>query len=287
MAKKEADYSTYKEAIKTNTGTVSYEDALKEFMSQFPGLLQQNAQAQVDAQRNAFGGQADVAQNLLSNFDSQQQAYLPIFQDLLSKYSSALQKQSDTDTAAQLQTVLALTPQLNQIRNANEDPLVTQMRGNLLSQAAGELAKGQTLDAKDRLGIEKTVRAGQIARGIGGGQGEANAESVAKNLEGMKLQTQRQQNAMGIMNNEQAGAVNPFATILGMPTVTANAQQTSQNGIATPTMVGGPMDVFGTGYNTALLGQSQQTISQDQQRYLLQKLLAEGQASEFGIKGIL
>lgn len=279
--------TTYKEATASNSGTVSYEDALKEFMSQFPGLMQQNAQAQVDTQAGAFGGQANVAQNLLGNFDSQQQAYLPIFQDLLSKYSSTLQGQGNTDTAAQLQNVLALTPQLNQIRNANEDPKVTQMRQTLLQQASGELAKGQTLDATDRLGVEKSVRSGQLARGIGGGQGEANYESVAKNIEGMKLQTQRQQNAMGIMNNEQAGAANPFATILGMPTVTANAQQTVQQGIATPTMVGGPIDVFGTGYNTALLGQSQQTMTQDQQRFLLQKLLAEGQAKDFGIKGII
>ena len=67
--------------------------------------------------------------------------------------------------------------------------------GNLVNSANTQLNYGSQLDPLSRTQITNSVRAGQAARGMGYGQGDANAEALAINAGGEQLRQQRIGNA--------------------------------------------------------------------------------------------
>jgi hypothetical protein len=183
----------------------STDEMLKALLQYNPQLVEQNW--------NAYSGYAPKEAALSYDLASQ---YIPLYQELARKGRTA-------DRGADISDVLSLAPSLQGIRAASERPEMGQLRNTLFSQIMGELASGTKLAPEQDRMLNEEIRSAQMARGLSGGTGAANRESVRKALEGMNLQTQRQEKAKSLMSMEQSQAPDPFLTILGRP---ATAQQT-------------------------------------------------------------
>ena len=144
----------------------------------------------------------------------------------LGRSLTGLERTQDISDAARL------APELQGIREGAETPEATQIRKLLLGQILGELGQGGTLTPEQELQTSEGIRSAQGARGLLGGQGAANRESVQRTLEGLRLLESRQQKAQSVLQQEAATSPDPFLTILGRPaTSTATSAQQSAQGM--------------------------------------------------------
>lgn len=192
----------------------------------------------------------------------------------LPQYQALMQQGRTADRTSNMNDVLALSPMLQEIRTASERPEMASMRNLLFSQVGDELASGTRLAPEQERSLAEGMRSSQVARGLSGGQGAANRESVARALEGMNLQTQRQEKAKSLMAMEKSQAPDPFATIMGAPNTAQTAAmsmfQTPANSKVAGSVPGA--DFYLGNYWTALQNQQAQdryntTMQLAQRRY--------------------
>lgn len=172
-----------------------------------------------------------AAQNwgLLSQYAPQEaQLGYDIYSQYAPQYQDIAEALATSERSANMADVLALAPMLQQIQAAGESPEVTTMRDTLMSQIASELGMGTQMTAEQELAANEALRTAESARGLITGQGSANRESVAKALEGMDLQTQRQQKALQLVGAMGQPLADPFAAILGTSGTTSQAASRAQ-----------------------------------------------------------
>jgi len=202
--------------------------------------------------------QTQLAMDLRRQFEPQNMALdLELAQQFQPQFQSLQEGLRSSDINAQFGDISRLTPQLDEIRRAAEGKDVSAMRDLLGQQILGDLQFGSNLTDEQRRATEQSQRSGELSRGIAGGSGSANRESVAKALEGMKLQRDRQQAASGFMSQESQQRFDPFLAIGGRPaTAQASAAGFLSNLGQQPNTVGQLSDPTGTAFGVSQFGQN-------------------------------
>lgn len=162
-----------------------------------------------------------IEQFLLTNPAMAQQMW-ELTQKYQPLYAQLARDEASKDRTSDLGDVTRLMPELRGIYDANMRPEEKQLRDLLFSQITGELQAGSALTPELSRDVEQGLRSAEFARGIGGGQGSANRESVRKALEGLDLLNSRQEKAKSLISMEAATKPDPFAAILGRPTTGLN-----------------------------------------------------------------
>lgn len=183
------------------------------------------------------------------------------YQPLYAALSRDLMSQ---ERGADLADVERLAPQVQSIRAGYERPEMAAIRNELFKQIQGELAMGTRLTPDQNASVLESIRSAQVARGGSMGAGASNRESVLRALEGMNLQTQRQEKAKSLVSMEAAQQPDPFSIILNRPgtSVSMGAAQAGQN----QTLPGFYAQNY---WNTQNQGMQQQQINNEMARYNL------------------
>jgi len=152
----------------------------------------------------------------------------------LPKYSELNRTEATKERGATLKDVANLSPQLQGIRTAAEDPRATALRGELWKQIAAELAAGGDMTPEEDRRTQQTIRSSLFARGMGNGNSGAMQESLRRALASRSLSDSRQSKATSFLAQEAAQSPDPFASILGYGTPNLNlaANQTAQGNTA-------------------------------------------------------
>lgn len=131
------------------------------------------------------------------------------------KYAALERQLGAQERTADVQTVAGLAPQVEAIRRATLGPQYSAMQDTLGQQILGDLQMGSRLTPEQERQVAQGQRSAEASRGLEGGQGSANRESVARALEGQAQLEKRQQNAFTYMGQTAAQAYDPFAAVLG------------------------------------------------------------------------
>jgi len=145
-----------------------------------------------------------------------QKTYGPQFQEVANQLASQ-------QRAAELSDVEKYAAMIPGLLEKGETPETTALRNALMGQISGELAMGTQLTPEQQRQVNQASRSGQLARGMGYGQGDVNREAVATSLAGQDLLNQRQSKASQMLAQEYQRVGNPFDTILNRST--AGTQQ--------------------------------------------------------------
>ena len=97
------------------------------------------------------------------------------------------------------------------------NPEQAALLSELNRQAQEDLAAGGNLSAFERREIQQSARAGQAARGLGYGLGDAAIESLAQLQGASARRRERQGFAQSMVGLNQATGADPFMAILGRP----------------------------------------------------------------------
>jgi len=221
-------------------GAPSYQESTEDMLEAYLRYGPEFAEQQFAEQELYLPQQTELAIELQREYGPEQydlmleqmRQYLPQFAEL---DMAAAEKQRQQE----LQQVLEMSGMLPDIRAAAEDPAITAMRNMLIQQVSDELAMGMELSPDQARNVEQGQRASEIARGLGEGQGSANREAVAKAIEGLELQQQRQQAAGDLLSQEYAAQIDPFLAVLGRPaTSLTSGQAAMSSGLNQPTQAG-------------------------------------------------
>lgn len=140
-----------------------------------------------------------------------QRQYGPQFQEVANQLASS-------QRGAELADVEKYAGMIPGLLEKGETPETTALRKMLMGQVSGELAMGTQLTPEQQRQVDQAIRSGQLARGMGYGQGDVNREAVATSLEGQNLLNQRQSKASQMLAQEYQRVGNPFDTILNRST---------------------------------------------------------------------
>lgn len=144
-----------------------------------------------------------------------QQTYGPQFQEVANQLASQ-------QRAAELSDVEKYAALIPGLLEKGESPETTALRKTLMGQISDELSMGSQLTAEQQRQVNQATRSGQLARGMGYGQGDVNREAVATSLAGQDLLNQRQSKASQMLAQEYQRVGNPFDTILNRSTAGTN-----------------------------------------------------------------
>ena len=97
------------------------------------------------------------------------------------------------------------------------NPEQAALLAELNRQAQDDLAAGGDLSAWERRELQQSTRAGQAARGLGYGIGDAAIESLAQLQGASARRRQRQGFAQSMVGLNKATSADPFMAILGRP----------------------------------------------------------------------
>lgn len=236
----------------------SYGESTRDVLSSILQYAPQLAEQSMLEQEKYEPRRAQLATSLADQFLPQQyQTALGLEQQYAPQYQQLAQQGLTVGREADLADALRLAPQLRGIQEAAEDPAITAMRKTLIGQVGDELSMGTKLTPEQMLSLQEGIRSAQFARGFGPDQSSGVREGIAKALEGMNLQTQRQQKASGLLGQVASTTADPFMSILNRPATAQTAGMGQYNaGLGQPTASGSAVNGLAGASGVASLGAS-------------------------------
>ena len=181
--------------------------------------------------RETLQAQIDLAPGLYGAEEQFRGKYAQLDMDIAKQMSPQLQDLYETSQtrlgaidrdqlALQREGDIAAIEQLGgRARAAMEaaNPEQAALLAELNQQAQADLAAGGDLSAWERRELQQSTRAGQAARGLGYGIGDAAIESLAQLQGASARRRQRQGFAQSMVGLNKATSADPFMAILGRP----------------------------------------------------------------------
>ena len=146
--------------------------------------------------------------------------------DIAAQRAEQARTQGLAERAGIFDQIEELSPRLQGIRRAGEDPAVTAIRELLGQQVLTGLEAGTDLTDEESRLAEQSIRSAQGARGLLGGRGGAAVEAVERALRGIRRGRERRAEASQFLAHEAAASPDPFSSLLriGTPSVAVGAQ---------------------------------------------------------------
>lgn len=241
----------------------------------------------------AVPGQAEAAASAEQNLEDSIAAMLKynpqladqqynLTKQYLPQYAQLYRGEATKDRTSDLADVASMQPRVQEIQRAQLTPEEKNIRDTLFEQIGGELAQGMRMTPEQSRETNQALRSAEVSRGLLGGQGSANREAVNKAIEGMRLQTTRQQKAQALNNDEWSKKYDPFAAVLGRPSTATNTavNQTSQGSNQLPVS-----SVLGNIYQaqSSLLTQSNANLERQKYNNMLNILMNNPALAQYGI----
>lgn len=194
---------------------------------------------------------------------------------LMPKYAEMNRNLTSAERQQDMSDVVALTPYMRDVRAESMSPEALAAEQMLWDQINAELSMGTELTQEQERDVVQAQRSAEAARGLQGGQGSANRESVESALEGQRLLAERQNKAMGMLGYEHSTTPDPYAAILGRPATSTSmaSGQTGQTGNQAAGQSAAGQSQYSVGQASADYWNAQ-NMQQQQARYDLQLQLA-------------